>query len=135
IDTPPPEWLDRLLTVLSPAQARSFRAGIGVNQEGITYRQRRLSGRQVEMSGPLPDVPLVALFAGFGERPAKWPEGWPAAELDELLNRLQADLASRTPQGKMITAPGSGHYVHHHEPQLVIDTIRGMVDEIREKGV
>lgn len=135
IDTPHSAWIDRLEEILSPAQMRAFRAGGVNNREGVSYRRRKLSGRQVQNSPPLPNVPFIALFAGFEGRPTKWPEGWPTEALDRLLNELQRDLAAKTPQGRMIVAERSGHYIHHHEPQLVVEAIREVIQKARKHDI
>lgn len=133
IDTPHPAWIDHLERILSPIQRKAFRAGGANNREGVTYRRRKLSGRQVQTSGTLPDVPMVAIFAGFGGRQTKWPEGWPTEPLNKVLGELQAELASRTPQGKLVIAQESGHYIHHHDPELIVDVIYEVVEKARRK--
>ena len=39
-----------------------------------------------------------------------------------------ADLVSQVPGAKLITNTDSGHYIHQEQPQLVIDSIREVVD-------
>jgi hypothetical protein len=43
---------------------------------------------------------------------------------------LQADLASRSSNGKHIIAENSGHYIQFDEPDLVIDSIRQVVNAV-----
>lgn len=37
-------------------------------------------------------------------------------------------------QGTLITTEKSGHRIHHEEPELVIDSIRKIVDAVRKKN-
>ena len=42
-------------------------------------------------------------------------------------------IAGRSPQGKHIVVPDSGHWIHLDQPQVVIDTIREMVELVRTR--
>ena len=44
---------------------------------------------------------------------------------------LHRELATRSPQGEVVVAIGSGHYIQNDEPQLVIDAIRRVVARAR----
>lgn len=57
--------------------------------------------------------PLIVLEHGIPPEPV-----WHA---------MQKDLASRSPQGKLITATQSSHYIQKLQPQLVIESIRSVV--------
>jgi hypothetical protein len=41
-----------------------------------------------------------------------------------------ADLVSQVPGARLITNTDSGHYIHQEQPQLVIDSIREVVDAV-----
>ena len=41
------------------------------------------------------------------------------------------DLVSQVPGARFIDDPHSGHYIHQEQPQLVIDSIREVVDAAR----
>lgn len=74
------------------------------------------------------DIPLVVLRHG-----RRVPESFPGVSeegidsLEAVWAELQQELASRSPLGRLVIAPHSGHYVQNDEPQLVIDAIREVV--------
>lgn len=48
---------------------------------------------------------------------------------EPVWHAMQKDLASRSPQGKLITATGSSHYIQLQQPQIVIRSIRTVLTE------
>ncbi len=119
----PPEVMD---------EQRRF-AG-GENDEGFDL------AASVEQVGAIRwrlDVPVVALMRGTVP-PVEQPPEWSAAREERLLTTqrvLQADLAARSPRGELIIAARSGHYIHHHQPELVVAAIRRVVEATRADGV
>jgi pimeloyl-ACP methyl ester carboxylesterase len=78
----------------------------------------------VKAAGPFPDVPVIVITHGKGwflDTDA-WRQQWTV---------FQKDLASLSPQGKQVTATLSGHVIQLDQPDIVIDAIRQMVDQIR----
>jgi pimeloyl-ACP methyl ester carboxylesterase len=65
----------------------------------------------------LPDVPLVVISSG--EQPA------------EVLDQHR-QLARLSPQGRHIIAARSGHWIQFDEPELVVQTVRDLVDRARQ---
>jgi len=61
-----------------------------------------------------------------------------AEEFRKLLFRAwreaMADLVSQVPGARFITETHSGHYIHQEQPQLVIDSVREVVDAARKKS-
>jgi hypothetical protein len=62
------------------------------------------------------------------------PDDSPPGATTEMLARayetwleLQRELASLSAAGTHLIAEDSGHYIHHDQPDLVVDVIRGMV--------
>ena len=51
-----------------------------------------------------------------------------------LKTRLEA-LARSTPQGKVVVAEKSGHFIQMDQPQLVVDAIRDVVNRARGKAM
>jgi pimeloyl-ACP methyl ester carboxylesterase len=74
------------------------------------------------------DIPLVVLSHG-----RTIPEAFPGANddvvarLEAAWSELQRELVSRSPQGRLVVARRSGHYVQTDEPELVIEAIREVV--------
>jgi len=56
-------------------------------------------------------------------------------EADERLWRtLQAEIAALVPESRHVIAKQSGHDIHHEQPDLVINTIREVVEAVRDPG-
>ena len=45
-----------------------------------------------------------------------------------------ADLVSQVPGARLITDPHSGHYIHQEQPQLVINSVREVIEAARKKA-
>ena len=102
--------------------------------------QRNLE--QALAAAPLKPMPLIVLsadepldllpFVENGSLPMTPEE---AKEFGKLLFQAnvdaRADLVSQVPGAKHITNTHSGHYIHQEQPQLVIDSIREVVDAAR----
>ena len=83
------------------------------------------SNRQVRNAGPFPDVPVTVIAAtDHGPFFQQW---------EPTLMRLQRQLVTLSPKGKLIVAEGSGHDVHVDRPAIVIDAVREMVRHV-ERG-
>ena len=68
--------------------------------------------------GALPPVPLWILSAA-------------SATPDEIAERDA--LAHSSPQGRHVLAPNTGHWIQFDHPELVVDTIRTVLDGARKK--
>jgi pimeloyl-ACP methyl ester carboxylesterase len=81
------------------------------------------------------DIPLVVLTHGRPIAAQAFPNITPeqATRIESLWLDLQRDLAGRSPQGRLVIAEKSGHYVHYEEPALVIQAIRDVVAAARKK--
>ena len=92
-------------------------------------RLMRFSTEQVRNARTLPDVPLVVIARGSPDeaRSAK------RALMATLWMAMQEDLADRIPRGRLVVANTQAHYVHLHQPELVVDAIRSVV-ELERKG-
>jgi pimeloyl-ACP methyl ester carboxylesterase len=97
--------------------------------------------RQLRESPPAPPVPTVVLTA---DRPQLTKEAlatgqFPAGVDQEFADDLwaaqlaaQEKLAGKFPGAEHITDTNSAHYIHLENPQLVSDSIRGVVDAARD---
>ncbi len=96
--------------------------------------------QQLRESPPVPPVPTIVLTA---DRPQLTAEVLAAGQLPAGVDQEFADalwaaqlaaqdkLAKMFPGAEHITNTNSTHYIHLDNPQLVIDSIRQVVDEIR----
>lgn len=101
------------------------------SQSIVTLRSElhylRRSASPAAAVGTLPDVPLVVIShrvipPATPTREDLWAEMW---------MEMQLDLVARTPQSKHVIASTDDHYVHIREPGLVIDAVRGIVEQYR----
>ena len=105
--------------------------------------QRNLE--QTLAAAPLKPMPLIVLSADEpmdllpyvenGTLPMTPEE---AKEFGELLFRAnvdaRSDLVNQVPGARHITDTHSGHYIHWEQPQLVIDSVREVVEAARKKS-
>jgi len=90
------------------------------------------SNEQVRQAGSLGDIPLVVISQTPGG-PDDWPGIDPVAreQYAAITLRLQADLATLSSKGVFRIAKTSNHFISVYEPQIIIDAITQMVEEIR----
>jgi pimeloyl-ACP methyl ester carboxylesterase len=97
---------------------------------------------QVRSAAPLRPLPLIVLSADrpWGPQiPSMIAEGKLPADIppdfgyvtDAAQKQAQERLAKLVPNAKHITNTNSGHEIHKEQPQLVIDSIRQVVDAVR----
>lgn len=72
---------------------------------------------------PFGDIPLTVLTRARSDSEASVPFG--------VWYQLQADLAAQSTDSKHIVAERAGHYIHHDEPELVVETILDLVRRAR----
>jgi uncharacterized protein (TIGR02145 family) len=87
-----------------------------------------LRAQQVKSEYPFGDKPLIVLTRGIPEEHG--PDG---KALEEERRRNHAAVAKRSRQGKLIVATRSGHHIQMDEPELVIQSIRDVVDAASER--
>ncbi|MCB0111099.1 MAG: alpha/beta hydrolase [Caldilineaceae bacterium] len=73
------------------------------------------------------NIPLIVLSAGKHELPGGAIPPELVAEMAQVWQQLQAELAALSPQGKQVVVAESGHYIHLEQPQVVIDAINEVV--------
>ena len=92
---------------------------------------------------PLKPMPLIVLssdepydlapFVESGVVPADMAERL-AKKLFRVILEARVDLVSQIPGARHITNTDSGHYIHQEQPQLVIDSVRDVVNAVRQKA-
>jgi D-alanyl-D-alanine carboxypeptidase len=103
------------------------------------------SFKQIRAAPPLRPIPLVVLSADrpWGPQiPSLIAAGRLSADIppdsgyvtDAAQKKAQEQLAKLVPNEKHITNTNSGHEIHKEQPQLVIDSIREVVDAVRNSG-
>jgi pimeloyl-ACP methyl ester carboxylesterase len=82
------------------------------------FRALPASAGQAAALSDLPQIP-VSILSAANSTPAQ------LAERDAT--------ACRSPRGKHVVVPNSGHWIHLDQPQVVLDTIREMVNVVRSR--
>ncbi|MBP6869280.1 alpha/beta hydrolase [Candidatus Babeliales bacterium] len=88
-----------------------------------------------EDGGLLGDKPLTVISQGK-QLTLEQVKGWITPEQLETQNRvwpeLQADLATKSSRGKLIVAENSSHMINYDRPDVIIEAVREMVEELRK---
>ena len=84
----------------------------------------------VVLSADHPWGPLVPGFIADGSLPPDTPPDV-GYVTDRAQKVAQAELAASVPGARHVTKTESGHEIHKDQPQLVIDSIRDVVDAVR----
>ena len=110
----------------------------------MEWFDEQLNLEQALAAAPLKPMPLIVLsadepfdFTPFVEN-GTFPTPEAAKEFGELYFRAnlyaRSDLVSQVPGARHITDTHSGHYIHWEQPQLVIDSVREVVEAARKKS-
>jgi len=86
------------------------------------------SAAQVAAIESFGDIPLVVIGSGK-PNPAF---GATAEEFQRFWIEHNRELATRSTDGTFVLAQESGHYLHEHAPDVVLDAIRQMVERVRK---
>jgi len=114
----PPKDRDQCMAeFLDPTVHRTIRQEMSELPAGC------LTMREVSKQSTLPNVPFVVLTGAVAPKYQ--------AKVRAEITRLHAQLAASTSKGRQIMAPKSGHFIPQDDPDLVVETIREVVEEIR----
>lgn len=86
----------------------------------------RSSAKQLRNTS-LPDIPVVVISHRIDEAAASAIE----AKREKIWMDMQSDLARRALRGKHVVSAMDDHYVHLSQPQLVVDSIRDVIERSR----
>ena len=93
------------------------------------------SAAQVRAANWHSDIPLVVLTRGSASfNPNDYDVPSVAPKFEQIRLELQKELVGRSSRGKQIIAEKSGHYIQHDQPELVIDAIRRVMEEVTAAG-
>jgi pimeloyl-ACP methyl ester carboxylesterase len=82
----------------------------------------------------LGDKPFIVLTAGPLQLEGMGLSQEQMDQMDEAHTRSQAALTQGSRNSEQIIAEDSGHYIHLEQPDLVIDTVRQVVDAARNRS-
>ncbi len=124
----PEHWkvYDRLLLVDPPKELAHYKDLETIDFDASFDQMRRAAKRT-----PLASIPLIVISKS---RPFELPPDVPAwlpATLERAWSAGQQQLAQLLPDTPHLIATNSSHYVQIEQPQLVIDSIREVVDAVR----
>jgi pimeloyl-ACP methyl ester carboxylesterase len=134
VDAAHEDYYSAVQEVLTPEQWAAFvpppdATGTDAAMERIDIDASTQEMREARGTTPLRPMPLIVLTHGL---PWAWPEGYPVDELEAVWPPLQEDLAALVPDGRLIVAEQSGHFIPGDEPELVTAAIRAVVDAVRD---
>ncbi len=86
----------------------------------------------VVLSADQPWGPQIPSMIASGALPANVPPNF-GYITDAAQKQAQEKLTRLVPNAKHITETNSGHEIHKEQPQLVVDSIRQVVDAVRQR--
>jgi len=88
------------------------------------------SAAQTAATGSLGDIPLVVLSHDPNKPSAELPAEV-AKPTNEAWEKMQEELAHLSTHGTQSIAEGSSHYIQSDRPEVVIEAVRNVVEEVR----
>jgi pimeloyl-ACP methyl ester carboxylesterase len=132
VDSSHEEQFERFEALMTPEQVEQSRARRASMPEGVDTTAVRAEVAALRWRA---DIPLVVLVHGVVMKDMI-PPGWSEqqlAERERVWRELQQEMARRSPQGRVIIAEKSGHYIQNDQPDLVIDAVRRVVESVRSR--
>jgi hypothetical protein len=86
-----------------------------------------LRAERAKSQFPLGDIPLIVLTRGISEKDGPDGEAFAAEHRKD-----HTALAAMSRKGKLIVAAHSGHHIQLDEPELVIKSIREVLEALRK---
>ena len=123
---------DRMLAALPPEVKQKAKPEdmIVRSREDIDFNR---SVAQVRAANWHSDIPLVVLTRSSATlNPNDYAVPTSAPKFEEIRLELQRELVRRSSRGKQIIAEKSGHNIHRDQPELVVDAVRQVVEELRQ---
>jgi pimeloyl-ACP methyl ester carboxylesterase len=113
------------------AADRAARCNLNSVREGqAEFRSFSESASQAATTGSLGNIPLVVL----SHDPEEPEPGIPAdlgKAIDSAWGKMQQELARLSTQSKRTIAKNSGHYIQLDRPDVVVEAVRNVVEQIR----
>jgi pimeloyl-ACP methyl ester carboxylesterase len=119
----------RFEQVLSEELIQRHRAHLNDPSRNSEHVDKLKSAEQVRTADQRFMFPLIALTRGRPDAPSAI---WPVEALQRVETELQREFLKLSPRSRHILAERSGHFIHHDEPELVIEAIRRVAAEARE---
>jgi pimeloyl-ACP methyl ester carboxylesterase len=94
------------------------------------FKSRRESAAQTAATGALGDMPLAVLSHDPDKPSADLPEDL-AKPINDAWEKMQEELVHLSTRGTRVIAKNSSHYIQIDRPDVVIDAVRGVVEQAR----
>lgn len=91
--------------------------------------QMKISAMQVKQTKFNPKLPLIVLSHGLNMFPDLSEEK--AKKAEQIWRELQAETANLSENGKLIIASQSGHNIHIDQPELVVNAIHQLTEQVK----
>jgi pimeloyl-ACP methyl ester carboxylesterase len=136
VDSIHEEETEKWLAMIPPEIRNEMEDAGGMRLLGGESVDLQESEKQIKAAKWRTSIPLIVLARG---KASYNPEDYPpvlrrfAPKGEELRIEMQKDLAGRSIKGKFIFAEKSGHFIQQDEPELVIESIRQVVEAARLK--
>ncbi len=86
---------------------------------------------QIRNTGSLGKIPLVVIKHGINDSRFNNLTKEKKERIESLFNEVQLETSKLSDNGKLITADKSGHYIHIDQPDLVVETAKNIIEEIK----
>ncbi|MDQ3569474.1 MAG: alpha/beta hydrolase [Actinomycetota bacterium] len=128
VDATPVDLLDRFAEVLTEGQLRAVFPGPERHPERYDIRAALA---EMEDAPRFPNVPLIVL--GRTVFPPDVP-GFPDEELNRLWTEMQVAQGQLSSRSEVIFVEGAGHFIHRDRPDVVVESIRRLVEAAHRPG-
>lgn len=115
---------EKVLPKKLQATNRAYLENPVLNREKIDKLQ---SYKQIAEHSQLGNIPLSILTRGLPDHEL---DGWPQQEIMKIEQGLQAKMQELSAVSSFKIAQHSRHYIHHNEPEIVIEEIEMMIKGI-----
>jgi pimeloyl-ACP methyl ester carboxylesterase len=78
---------------------------------------------QIRAAPAFPDIELIVLSRNKGKESQEWLKLW---------QEMQLEYAKLTRRSQHIISEKSGHYVHHDDPEAVIEAVQGVIERVQD---
>ena len=86
---------------------------------------------QVRAATKIPNIPLIVLSSKNTVSRSEVPAGIPVDKINKAHIELQRELAALSSKSEHIITKKSGHYIQLDQPELTVEAIRKIVDQVR----
>ena len=111
-----------------PSEAEIFKINVPPSKDGLDMK---VSNEQVRQAGSLGNLPLIVISHTPGSKDMAGVDPALVQPYIAVILKTQADLAKLSSKGVFIIAKTNEHFISTYEPQIIIDAITQMVEEIR----